>query len=370
MATQQRPALDRPRQNSLGFLLRRVGAHLWRVKARWGYLVVAFCLVLYAIVPSLGGPSSISDPLQQFLLILASVSVGGIVLPELPSALWTIDVDRVRNLIPQNQRDQLARTLINAESGDDEWNSLVWDRALEPLFRASREPWRYVRDLDYDISIHLNRELELQGKKLTVHTLAVDLTAYRVLARPDVHHAWISIVRTKAALMEEFKRPGCVARELTPIADLEGDAWHAAVRETCQASFSIDGEYIPLTMSVDLPDVVRFETPVGVALPSQWAKVQITFDTHMGVSESEFPVFFSGYYCAGTTDITLRLYDENDPSELTCNYFVGKALDEAPLADPTPVRNGPYQRISFSTGKDSILWPGSGVRFAWQPRTP
>lgn len=357
------------RVGAVSFFLRRVGAHLWRARARWSYLVVAFCLVVYAVVPKVVADTTVSDPVQQFLLMMASVAVGGIVLPELPSALWTMDVERVRNLVPQGQRDSLAKALIRAESYDDDWNTLVWEQALQPLFRASREPWRYVRDLDYDIAVHLNTETEVAGRVIRGHTVAADLKAYRVLARDGVQQVHVAMARTPEALAEEFQHPTCIGRELTPLDGLDGAEWQQAVCELCSVTLSIDGVPVDLEPDYSLTDLVRFRTKPGFDLPSGWVKVQINYDTLMQLEESQFPVLFSSYYCSGTTDITMRLYDEDQPSDLAYEMFIGRALEEAPIPKPRIVRHGPYQRVAFSTGRDSILWPGSGVRFSWRPRT-
>src|SRR5690606_18259931 len=91
------PAATLRRPGRLRLTLRRIGAHLTRTNARWAYLTAVICIGIYASIPH---SWPVSDPVKQFVLILASVAIGAVVLPELPSNLWSIDVERVRNLVP------------------------------------------------------------------------------------------------------------------------------------------------------------------------------------------------------------------------------------------------------------------------------
>jgi hypothetical protein len=347
--------------------LRRVWSHLTRYTARWAYLLAAVCVIIYALVPD---EWEISDPVKQFVLILSSVAVGAVVLPELPSNLWTIDVEKVRNLIPGAQRTSLARSLIEAESEDQRWNELVWLKALDPLLEASRKPWQYVRDMDYDVSVHLGRTLQLGDERIPVHSVSVDHKSSRVLARPGIDAVWLSIARTGSALQSEFGEAACLAREIVPLGTLTGQAWQNATVAACHAELYVDGDRVELIHEVtpERPDLVRWRTPVEFELPTERVRVRVQFDFHLDPSVDTFPVIFSGYYCAGTTDIALRLYDENSPSELECDYYVGRALDESGHQGISQYNNGVYRQFAFSTGRDGILWPGSGVMFRWKPK--
>lgn len=349
--------------------LRRAGSHLTRTTARWGYLLTLVCILGYALVPE---DWSDGDALRQFLLVLASVAAGAIVLPELPSNLWSLDVHRVRNLVPDTQRAQLAETLISAESEDGHWNDLVWRDALRPLLDASRTPSRYVRDMDYDVSVHLERSVQVDGAPLTCHLVSVDSKSHRVLVPAGVDPAmWISVARTERALGQEFDQPGCLAREIVPLDGLTGADWQRAAASVCLARLFVGGENVPLTTEAipELPDVVRWRTPAGYEPPSGSTTVRIMFDFVTSTTVDTFPVMFSGYYCAGTTDISLRLYDEARPSELTCHEFIGRALADQRGPQSVERSTEMFQQVTFTTGSDSILWPGSGVLFRWWPRT-
>ena len=354
-----------PRPGRVRLALRRAAAHLTRSSARWGYIVFVLCILVYAFIPE---SWDIAGTVREFFLILASVAVGAIVLPELPSNLWSIDVTRVRNLIPDSQRQTLARSLIAAESDDSRWTDLVWSKALEPLSTASRNPWEYTVDMDYDVDVYPDRSLKIGETVIPVHSVAVNQKSFRVLSKPGISSVWLTIARTSSALNREFLEPACLARELVPLGDLEGAAWQDAVLSSCQVELFIDGIPIELVAEAvsELPDVVRWRLPAQFELTTDRVRVHIRFDFHIAPEIESFPVMFSGYYCAGITDISMRLYDEKQQTELECDYFVGRALDQNSTAGTTESGNGVYKQITFSTGKDSILWPGSGVMFRWR----
>lgn len=352
-------------------LLRRIGAHLARPSAGWGWLLTALSLAVYILVGTQFEESGVRDAVRQFFLIVASVTFGFVLLPELPSNLWSIDALRVRNHIPGEQREHLARELIAADSHrDPAWADLVWQKALDPLLVAAREPWQYVRDLDYNVDIRLGRELSIAGRSIKVTALSVDHKSIRVLARPDAEGLVVSIVRTGEALEREFKNPDCLARELTPFDGLVGEDWQQAVIKTCRVKVLVGG--IPLDLepvaTPGEPDVVRFEAPVDFERSADPVRVRVVIDAYLDPEETEFPVAFSGYYCAGITEISVRLFDERRASSLTAHHFIARALQRDPLPEPVTVLTPEFERISFSTGRAGILWPGSGILFRWKDR--
>lgn len=343
---------------------RRLAAHLTRSTARWGYALTAVCVAGYGLVPA---DASVGDPLRQFLLVLASVAAGAIVLPELSSNLWSLDVTKVRNLVPDDQRAGLSRTLVAAESDDALWNDVVWDDAVRPLLLASREPWRYVRHMDYDVAVHLDRSVSVAGHRTACHMVSVDSKSQRVLARPGAAGLWVSVARTERALVDEFGAPGCLAREIVTLDGLTPSQWQEAVDQACSARLFVGGEAVELEREwmPERPDVVRWRTPPGFEAPAGWTTVRIMFDFVLDAVVDSFPVMFSGYYCAGTTDISLRLYDGGRGAVLRSDEFVGRALDDAGSPETVERRNDVFQQRSFTTGGDSILWPGSGVLYRW-----
>jgi hypothetical protein len=351
------------------FALRRSASHFTRRSARWGYALFLICVLVYLLTYLF--PKSWADgadAAREFFLILASVAAGAVVLPELSSNLWSFDAERVRRLIPAQQREELAQNLIAAHSDDSRWTSAVWANALNPLMTASRHPWEYTVDMDYDVDVYLDRSVNVGGTSLPVHSVAVSQKSFRVLRKPGVSNVWISIARTTSALHEEFDSAACLARELVPMGELEGAAWQEAVLSSCRVELLVDGaplELVPDTKSGSI-DVVRWYLASDCELTSDRVRTHIRFDFHLARETDNFPVMFSGYYCAGITDISLRLYSEGSQYELECEYFMGRALDPASAPGTSRSDNTVYQQITFSTGKDSILWPGSGVMFRWR----
>lgn len=354
---------SRTRMGDTALAIRRVGSHLTRSTAVWGYVLGATCGLVYLVSPE-SWPAT--DSIRQFTLVLFAVAVGAIVLPDLPSNLWSVDVEKVRNLIPQLQRERLAKTLIRAESDNERWNELVWTKALSPLLQASREPWRYVLDMNYQVAIHPRRSLVLGTTPVAVHTVQSEQRSSRVLINTSspIH---LSIARTSMALNSEFDFRGCIARELVPLGGLIGAAWQEAIQQVCEVELSVDGVDIDLKVDAgpEAPDVVRWLTPSDWEPPESWARVVIRFHFHVEDSVNTFPVFFSGYYCAGTTDVSLKLFDGSESSELACDFFVAHALGDDTSLGKRLTSDGIYKHAAFSTGRDTILWPGSGVLFNW-----
>lgn len=323
------------------------------------------CLGVYVTVPLSWGAA---DPVRQVALILTSVAIGAALLPELPTNLWSIDALRVRALVPERQRAHLAQALIEAESDDVRWNELAWTHAMRPLLSASREPWQYLWDMDYSVSVHLSRPFAIGGRDRVLDAVSVQQKSLRVLSRPGVTRAWITMARSADALRDEFNASGCLGRELVVMGDdIVGAEWQQAVLEHCHVAMSIDGVSVDLEPEThdERPGLVRWYTPHDFRLPETRARLRLSYDFVSEPEQREFGVFFSSYYVAGTTDITLRLHDEHLPSLVSAEYFVAHALEVETRPTVTTTDNSVVTQVSFSTGRDSLLWPGSGVIFRW-----
>jgi hypothetical protein len=357
------------RRGAVRIFFARIWSHLTRSTARWAYLIAALCLLVYATVP-LDWPAA--DPIRQVALILTSVAIGGALLPELPTNLWSIDAARVRALVPDHQRAHLAQALIEAESDDPRWNQLVWTHALRPVLAASREPWQYVWDMDYTAAVHLSRSFRVGERERILDAVSVQQKSLRVLSRPGVSRVWVTMARNAEALRDEFTAAGCLGRELVEIGDdVTGTDWQDAVLELCRVSMSIDGEAIELQPEAvpERPGVVRWYTPADYRIPESRVRLRLAYEFVSEPGVREFGVFFSSYYTAGTTDVTLRLHDEHAPSTVETEYFVAHALDVETRPTVVTTSSTVVTQVSVSTGKDSLLWPGSGVIFRWEPRS-
>jgi hypothetical protein len=315
-------------------------------------------------------PGQSAEPVRQFMIILASVAAAAIILPELPSALWTIDAERIRNLIPAHQREQLLQELIAAESDDQSWNEVVWRKALHPLLTASRSPWVYIADMEYDINIHLDRSVALPGgETLPVTNIAIDNKSTRILpsAEETGGRYWVSMGRTEPSFQHEYTYSGCLARELLPMPDLDSTEWHQLIIQQCSARLIVEGELIELTPEVvdELPDLVRWYAPTAFDPPSKRVRVRMMLDYFTEPKVRTFTVSFLSYYCIGSTAITMKLYDSNE-SSIVCESYFGRALSDNLGNNITQQHHDFFEEAVFSTGRDSILWPGSGVHYRWE----
>jgi hypothetical protein len=344
-------------------------AHVTRPRARKAFVAGAACMAIYYWA---SGRSA--ETLQQFMLILTSVAAAAIILPELPSTLWTMDADRIRSLIPIRQREQLLVELIAAESDDQAWSKLVWSKAVGPLLGASREPWQYIEDMNYDIHIRPDSSFSWPNALETVVLtgVSVDSKSTRLLPPPAKTGGryWISMARTEPSFQHEYAQDGCLARELTPMTMLTSTEWHDLIKQLCTARMIIDGEVIELTPEIvdELPDVVRWYASSTFEPSLSRVQVRIMFDMVMEAAVRSFTVSFRSYYCAGSTAITMRL-DGPSAAGIVCENFFGRTLFDNIGSGVTQTRHAQFDEAVFSTGRDSILWPGSGVHFRWERTT-
>lgn len=358
----------RTHQNWVVVTVRRVFAHVTRTSALTAWLVAILCAMLYAFVPFERVAWIDVEFSRTVLLTLFSLAVGAVFLPELPSNLWSIDVTKVRNLIPEQRRNELAQTLINAESDDSRWTALVWNSALEPLVDASRKPWTYVWDMDYEANVHVGQSVSLADRVVPISTVSVEHKSYRFLANPGVTSRWLTLSRTVDALKDEYDLPGCLAREVALVPNVTQDEWHSVIVPRCTASLMIDGVNIELTPEVSESnrDVIRWYVADGAQIPLDRAKVVINFEFPYSADESMFMVSFTGYYVAGIVDIGLKLFGAPVGSVLDADHFIGKALHN----DWKPFKRNDATDVCltsrYSTGHPTILWPGSGVSFYWK----
>ncbi|MFL6129001.1 MAG: hypothetical protein ACJ73E_08035 [Mycobacteriales bacterium] len=325
----------------------------------------------YSVTPA----GTYHEPLQQFALVLASVAAGAIFLPELSSNLWTMSSQQVQQLVPEERRRRLAQALIGAESDDAEWNELVYSQALVPLLTAGRQSYLVVRNMNYSVQVHLNQRATVGGTSITFHSVETSANSERVLPPAGADGSyWISVARSERALAEEFKLIGCLARELVPLDGLIGSDWAEAMKALCRVFVSIDGQVQdvkPDEFSSSLPDVVRWRFKPEIDAAERRVPVQATFDFPVRSSESRFPVIFAGYYCAGSTVINLKVYNGGGPLALSCDSFFGRGPGLHRDGNQVVEMQGTLcQQLSFSTGRESILWPGSGLVFSWSAAPP
>lgn len=342
--------------------LARLIWHMTRTKARAGWTLAILSILAYAVI------SPRSAAAGQFFLIVTGVAAGAIFLPELSSDLWTIRADEVKRTVPDDRVAELQRVLISANSWSAEWAEVVWNQGLSPLLAGQKT--QVVWDLKYDITVHLaqaGRPTSGASESNRVETLH---RSRRILPKVDPAPLWVSVARTNKALLDEYQFPGCLARELVCLTGVALEDWRKKVTELCQVQITVDGRGLATELDSapdDLSDVVRWYFNVPAAMRSDVPiPVTIGFDFPMEAGDTSFPVLFSAYYCAGTSEISFRLYPGDRPVSLESYPFIphgpGRSSGEMRRSPP----DAHSQNIMFSTPGNSLLWPGSGVLFSWK----
>jgi hypothetical protein len=327
-------------------------------------------VLVYALLQRWTPPGH--DPLEQVALILAGVAASAVFLPELSSDLWRMSRDDVEKLVPHDRRASLLRSLLAAESKDPTWDELVYGQAVVPLMDAAQNPELIVRNMDYTVEVHLDNVVTFEQRTLRIHNVETLASSERVLPQRSADGYWVSVARTQAALEFEFLSPGCLLREIVELRDedghvLETDEWYRAMELLSSVMVTVNGQ----AQTVDrrpgeVTDVVRwYFTPEGEDVSSR-VPLRVSFDFPLGVDVDRFPVMFSGYYCAGSTVATIKVYGLRKGVELRCDPFFARGLGPQSRDGDIKRSDGALcKQASFSTGRNSILWPGSGVIFDW-----
>lgn len=359
--------------------LRRLWAHLTRSRARGAMILAVLTALIYAVVPMLGLAARVADPIRQFALIMVGVAATAVFLPELSSDLWTLSRQKVRDLVPEDRRQALARELISAESDDHEWNAIVFEQALSPLLAASRDQSQIVRNMNYVIQVHVRTTKVVHGTSMTFHNVETTSNSLRVLPKLDNDGMFhIAVARTEQALQLEFGQLSCLSREIVPLTDdagrdITGKEWREKIKSMCRISVTINGQVQEARTDDDdpTPDLVRWQIRPEYPEVGQRVPMQINLDYPMSVSEDRFPAYFQSYYCAGATTVSLKAYGLSETAELRCESFFGRGLGtSAARGQVVKTESTIAQQLSFSTGRDSLLWPGSGVVFSWHECKP
>ena len=243
---------------------------------------------------------------------------------------------------------------------------------MQPLLDAGRRRDQTIRNMNYTVHVHLDQQATFGDQVVPIHNVETVSTSERQLPSLPTGGFWISAARTDAALREEFGRPGCLARELVDLRDdagvpLEGQRWLDAVQQLCRVVVTINGQVQDVQFVVDeATDIVRWRFSPEAAEIEQRVPVQVAFDFPVSASTDRFPVMFSSYYCAGSTVVSLKLYGLPADQLIRCDSFFARGLGpQSGTGELVRAQGALSQQVSFSTGRNSLLWPGSGVLFDW-----
>jgi hypothetical protein len=237
---------------------------------------------------------------------------------------------------------------------------------------AAQNPELIVTNMDYTVEVHLDNQIAFEDRKLRIHNVETLSSSERVLPKRSADGYWVSVARTEAALGSEFLSPGCLSREIVELRDETGvalgtDEWYRAMSALCRVMVTVNGQSQAIVERAgEVTDVVRwYFTPEGEEV-AQRVPLRVAFDFPLDHEIDRFPVMFSGYYCAGSTVATMKVYGLRDDVELRCDRFFAHGL--GPQAGDGAIKKSVgalCTQASFSTGRNSILWPGSGVVFDW-----
>ena len=361
-------------------LVRRLWRHLTRSRAVGAWLLLLACLVVYATYPDAWPASMV---VGQGALIVGSVAVGAIFLPELSSNLWSLRAADIERLVPESKVRGLQRALVEARASDTDWSAAIIAGALDPLLSA--EPHNVVQNLSYSVSVHPQTTVEIAGKQVTVTGVETTLRAKRQLPIDSGRKVfWVALARDAQSLRGEFDTVSCLSREIADFnPSLSNSDWADAVRKNCSARVVVDGLSIEAVLEPPGEElassnekVVRwfFVSPDLVTAIETRQNILVAFDFFESATCSRFPVIFSAYYLLGGVQVVFRVYGRGDEYRLRHEEFLafalssstdglgyGRRIDQQVIEKP-----GVCSQLSLTVGDDALIWPGSGVEIWWE----
>ena len=355
--------------------MRRLWRHLSRGQARVGWTLALTGVACYGLYHN-DWPAA--DPIKQFGIVIASVALGAVFLPELSSNLWSIKEDEVRGLIPDDRVRDLEASLVRAQTNESEWGDRILNSALRPLLDVGNTPHKIIGDLAYTANIHPDERISFNGRTLPIHRVETTLRGRRVLPHTSQHSLyWISIARNEAFLYGEFAEDACLFREVVELDDSwSNEEWRGAIQALSNSRIVLDG--VTIEASTEPPAGHILNTSVSDGLVRwyfasadiakaafQRERRTITLALDYPMTLNRFLVVFGSYYTMGSVQVTIRLYDKTDSLEIHYNTFFGRALSASPVSVSSTTKPGLCKEISVITADDTLLWPGSGLSVWW-----
>lgn len=302
-------------------------------------------------------------PAGEAALVVIGTLVSYILLPDQPQRFWRVRASELAETVPPSDLRtagrETARALAIQTGGtiNPACSSLLWNDAVERVSHAVSNPRRVILDMDYRIAVTKEEHRQL---------VRATITSKRCW--PGAGTVFFSFCSDVASLGQEFASEGSFAREIVELEpDEDMDAWEHRV-SMYPVSLVIDGKNVDsigrktLTISGGarahrlLFDVS--ETPITDA----YTTLQSVSEFHQSPHDRTFSVKFSTYFCVGSTQLSLEVADPTvlihandfmlDPS-LDIHFFHQYGLAS--------------HRVVVQTKGNSVLHPGSGVVFSWEP---
>jgi hypothetical protein len=348
---------------------------LTREQARKSWFVFVACVA----VASLPWTAHWHE-VQQGVIVLASLAAGSIFMPELNSGLWRLKAQEIRDTIPQHRRRQLFTELIRADCADDEWAqrwaTLMWRRGVLPLLDAGHDARLVHWNVTYEVSVHLGREVRVGSRRVEMARIETRNDYERVFLPAKENTVWVSVAGNDASLLSEFNADRCLTRELVALPGLTKEAWADEVRKLCQVRVRIGPRVIDFRPDevVTVPGdedvkIVRWLVPIVEAdMTGEPVACQVEIHFPAEIRENNFPVVLAGYYCAGRTVLSFKLYHDQAPRPALRYFdeFLSEGGGNVDAWKPERFDTEDRQSVTYRTPEGSLLWPGSGIYFWWE----
>lgn len=370
-----RPGTHEPISAWTGRRIRGAYLFLTREQARKSWFIFVAC-VAFASLPW----TAHWGQARQGAIVLASLAVGAIFMPELNSGLWRLKFREIRDTVPEHKRREFFSELIKADCSDDEWAqrwaTLMWRRGVIPLLDAAHDSRQIHWNVNYDISVHLGRDITIGNRHLKMAMIETRTDYERVFPPLKDNTVWVSVAGNDASLLSEFNADGCLNRELVALPGLSKESWAKEIRRLCRVRVRIgprvidfDADSIVTVPGDDDLLIVRWLVPIlDEDTNGELIACQVEFHFPADVRENNFPAVLAGYYCAGRTMLSFRLY-HGQGRKPTLRYF-DEFLSEGAgnIAGWKPERFDTEERqsVTYRTPDNSLLWPGSGIYFWWE----
>jgi len=337
------------------------------------WALFAISVLLYAFYPD---TFFASDAVRQGSLIVASIGLSAIFLPELSNELWSLSATEINALVPDEKVVALQRSIVRSRVSSERWADSIIDGAINPLVLIEADPHKVIYNTSYSVTVHPECSDILGEPALDLSLFECTLRANRRLPnrdRADVF--WVTLARDYLSLRQEYGEAGCIYREISEIDDhLTDDEWRSAALKYCSARAVIDGVSINAVveppsekLASQNPRVIRWffvSADLSRAVDRECG-IEISFDYVQNASVAVFPAMFSSYYMAGGLRFAFNVYPpEGRKCVLDYETYLAHSLphvvDEA-LAEKAI---GPELRVV--TSDSSLIWPGSGVHVGWK----
>ena len=267
--------------------IRRLLRHLTRSRARVGWLLFGFCVLVYLFVPA--------NVAKEFALVLAGVAA---------RRSSCLSCRATSGRCAPRTSARRCPTCGSVSCGGNSWRrpctsgaatSSSGPRSSNRCCRRSRGRWPCSGNPSYDVHLYLDQPIMIADGRVTIHRLETTSRSERILPATDGARIWVSLApETRQALVSEFGKEGCLLRELVDLPDIPKDSWRREVLKHCLINISVNGEPLPLeTPEGENVDVIRWEAPVprrgtGVR-PDEPVPIMVSAQFPLSADVSTFP---------------------------------------------------------------------------------